>query len=351
MAMNSTIGCDLGDRFTYTCRLDKSGKVVERQRVATTPAKMEPFFQSQPKSLVVLEVGTHALWVLRLAAAAGHKVVVANPRQLPLIFKSDTKTDRNDAERLARLGRFDPALLAPVKLRGEEAQAHLAVVKSRDVLIGVRTRLVNHMRGIVKPFGVRLPSCTAASFHRKVGASVPAELKPALRSVLTTLARLADQIRKLDQEIARLCKRYSDTAQVGQPKGVGAVTSLGFILTIGDKHRFEKSRDVGSYYGLATRKQQSGASDPQLHISKAGNGYMRRMLVNCAHHILGPLGEDSDLRRWGHKLAERGGKSGKKRAAVAVARKLAVLMHRLWITGEVYQPLGYGQRQQKALTA
>jgi transposase len=352
MAMNSTIGCDLGDKFTYACRLDGSGKVIEEQRVATTPAAMEKFVRSQPRSLLVLEVGTHAHWVARLAEGAGHEVIVANARQLPLIYKSNTKTDRNDAERLARLGRLDPKLLAPVQLRSEQGLADLAVLKSREVLVRQRTRLVNHLRGIVKPFGVRLPSGEASSFHKKAGASIPAQLKAAAQPVLAILAQLAERIREFDQQIARLCKeKYPDTAVVGQLKGVGPVTSLGFVLTIGDKHRFQKSRDVGSYYGLTPRRQQSGDSDPQLRISKAGDGFIRRLLVNCAHYILGSFGEDSDLRRWGLKLAERGGKNGKKRAAVAVARKLAVLMHRLWITGEEYQPLGHGQRQQPASVA
>jgi transposase len=326
--------------------------VIEEQRVATTPAAVEKFVRSQPRSLLVLEVGTHAHWVARLAEGAGHEVIVANARQLPLIYKSNSKTDRNDAERLARLGRLDPKLLAPVQLRSEQGLADLAVLKSREVLVRQRTRLVNHLRGIVKPFGVRLLSGDASGFHKKAGASIPTQLKAAAQPVLAILAQLAERIRELDQQVARLCKeKYPDTAVVGQLKGVGPVTSLGFVLTIGDKHRFQKSRDVGCYYGLTPRRQQSGDSDPQLRISKAGDGFMRRLLVNCAHYILGSFGEDSDLRRWGLQLAERGGKNGKKRAAVAVARKLAVLMHRLWITGEEYQPLGYSLRQQPASVA
>lgn len=352
MAMNSTIGCDLGDRFTYTCQLDETGKVVERQRVATTPEKLGEFFRSKAKSLVILEVGSHAHWAARVAGAAGHEVLVANPRQLPLIYKSDSKTDRNDAERLARLGRVDPTLLAPVKLRSEQGQSDLAVLRARDALVRERTRLVNCLRGMVKPFGARLPGGDAKSFHKKAKEAIPATLKPAALPLLAMLGQLQKQIQRLDQRVLQLCKQsYPDTALVGQPKGVGPITALGFVLTIGDKHRFRKSRDVGSYYGLATRRQQSGDSDPQLRISKAGDGFMRRLLVNCAHHILGPFGEESDLRRWGQKLAERGGKNGKKRAAVAVARKLAVLMHRLWMTGEDYQPLGYGQRLQQATAA
>ena len=111
------------------------------------------------------------------------------------------------------------------------------------------------------------------------------------------------------------------------------------MLTIGDPERFQKSRMVGSFLGMRPKKQESGESKPQLGITKAGDLYLRKTLVNCAHHILGPNRKDSDLRRFGQRICARGGKNAKKRAVIAVARKLAVLLHRLWITGEVYEPL------------
>ena len=128
-------------------------------------------------------------------------------------------------------------------------------------------------------------------------------------------------------------------ALLKQVKGVGTLIALTFLLTLEDPHRFGKSRDVGGYLGLQPGRRNSGKSEPQLHISKEGDPYLRTLLVQGAQHILGPFGVDCDLRRWGLKLAERGGKSGKKRAIVATARKLAVLLHHLWVSAEVYEPL------------
>jgi transposase len=132
---------------------------------------------------------------------------------------------------------------------------------------------------------------------------------------------------------------HPEVALLRQVKGVGPLISLTFVLTLDDPQRFRRSRDVGCFLGLRPGRRNSGRSEPQLHISKEGDRYLRTLLVQGAHYILGPLGEDSDLRRWGLKLAQRGGKNAKKRAVVALARKLAVLLHKLWVSGEVYEPL------------
>ncbi len=120
---------------------------------------------------------------------------------------------------------------------------------------------------------------------------------------------------------------------------MGTLIALSFMLTLEDPHRFGKSRDVGCYLGLQPGRRNSGQSEPQMHISKEGDPYLRTLLVQRAQHILGPFGVDCDLRRGGLKLAERGGKSGEKRAIIATARKLAVLLHHLWVSGEAYEPL------------
>jgi transposase len=132
-----------------------------------------------------------------------------------------------------------------------------------------------------------------------------------------------------------------------QVEGVGPLTALTFVLTLEDPYRFEKSRSVGAYLGLVPASDKSGDRDPQRRISKEGDEMLRKLLVGSAHYILGPFGGDSDLRRHGEKIASRGAKNAKKRAAVAVARKLAVLLHRLWVTGEVYDPLYNAHRSQE----
>jgi transposase len=336
--ITETIGCDLGDKQSELFVL--RGKEGARASIKTTRKAFTAFFTRAPAH-VVLEVGTHSRWIAKLLEGLGHRVTVANPRKVQLIGQSSQKSDANDAELLARLGRADESLLSPIQHRSQRAQADLAVAKTRDVLIRARTKLVNHARGLVKSFGERLPSGPAEGFHRKARAHVPELLRPALEPLFAALDSLELQIKALDKRIKELAAAYDDVDVISQPKGVGTLTALVFLLTLEDKTRFKKSRMVGPFVGLNPKRDQSGDSDKQLGITKTGDTYLRQLLVNCANHILGPFGADSDLRRWGLALASRGGVNARKRAKVAVARKLAVLMHRLWVTGEVYQPIGY----------
>jgi len=343
---SETIGCDLGDKWSDICVLDAAGEVKLRTRVRTTGSGMRGFF-SRPATHVVIEVGAHSRWVSALLTELGHRVTLANPRQVNLISQSHKKDDRKDAELLARLGRADVKLLAPVQHRSMQAQADLAVAKARDVLVATRTKLVNHIRGTVKSFGAALPKCSAESFARKTRDLVPIELRAALDAVYQALERIDEQIIEQDKMIERVAKKYPEVEVVSQPKGVGVLTALVFVLTLENKERFTKSRMVGPYIGLSPGKRKSGNGDPQLRITKAGDPFLRRLLVNAANYVLGPFGQECDLRAWGQELAKRGGKNARKRAKVAVARKLAVLMHRLWVTGEVFEPLGYHQRQRE----
>jgi transposase len=343
--ISETIGCDLGDKKSELCVLGADGAVTLRTSVRMTRKAMTTFF-TRTAAHVVIEVGAQSRWVAQLLEELGHKVTIANPRRVKAISDSDTKTDRRDAELLARLGRADIHLLAPVQHRSRQAQAHLAVAKGRDTLVATRTKLVNHVRGTVKSFGERLPSCTAASFARQTRLLIPKDLKAAVDPIYQALDQIDAQIKDYDKLIERIAKQYDpDVAAVSQINGVGILTTLVFILTVGDKTRFKKSRMAGAFFGLRPRKSQSGKGDPELRITKSGDPFVRRLLVNGANYILGPFGQDSDLRRWGLELAKRGGKNAKKRAKVAVARKLAVMMHRLWVTGEVYEPLGYQSRR------
>ena len=332
-----TIGCDLGDRVSELFVISADGQ-VSRARVKTTPQGFREGFTGPPAH-VIIEVGPHSRWASRLLAELGHTVTVANPRRLKLISANDSKTDRNDAELLARLGRVDKALLAPIEHRGAVAQADLAVAKARDILVESRTRLINCARGMAKSAGALLPRCSAEAFHKKAREHIPEMLRPALDPLFATLEQLDAAIRKHDQEITRLASKYPEVEILSQPVGVGKLTALVFLLTLEDKGRFKSSRQVGAYLGLRPRRDQSGSSDKHLRITKAGDTFLRRLLVSCATYILGPRARDSDLRRWGQELAKRGGKNAMRRARIAVARKLAVLMHRLWVTGEVYEPL------------
>jgi transposase len=335
-----TIGLDLGDRSSWYCVLDEAGNVLVEQRLSTTAQAMREVFGAKPCSRMALETGMHSPWVSRLLSELGHEVIVAHARKVRLIGESRRKDDRLDARTLARLARIDPQLLCPVQHRSAKAQADLTVIRARAGLVRARTALVNTARGLAKSYGERLRGCNVRNMNPEKAQALSPELQAALGPLLAGIESLSERIQEYNQRIEQLAKEsYPQTALLKQVQGVGTLIGLTFLLTLEDPRRFRKSRDVGCYLGLQPARRNSGQSEPQLHISKEGDPYLRTLLVQGAHHILGPFGVDSDLRRWGLKLAERGGKSGKKRAIVATARKLAVLLHHLWISGEAYEPL------------
>jgi transposase len=345
-----TIGLDLGDRSSCYCVLDETGRIVMEQKVSTTPKALQAAFGAMPHSRIALETGMHSPWISRLLSALGHEVIVAHARNVRLIGESRRKDDRLDAQTLARLARIDPQLLCPVKHRSAKAQADLTVIRARAGLVRARTALVNTARGLAKSYGERLRGCNVRNMNPEKAAGLSAELQTALEPLLVALQSLSEQIGEYNERIEKLAQEsYPQVALLKQIKGVGTLIALTFLLTLEDAHRFRKSRDVGCYLGLQPGRRNSGQSEPQMHISKEGDPYLRTLLVQGAQHILGPFGVDCDLRRWGLKLAERGGKSGKKRAIIATARKLAVLLHHLWVSGEVYKPLH--NSNQKAMLA
>jgi transposase len=341
-----TIGFDLGDRSSWYCVLDERGEVLLEQKVSTTPKAIQEVFGGMPRSRIALETGMHSPWVSRLLSALGHEVIVAHARNVRLIGESRKKDDRLDAQTLARLARIDPQLLSPVKHRSAKAQADLTVIRARAGLVRARTALVNTARGLAKSYGERLRGCNVRNMNPEKAEGLSVELQKALEPLLAGIESLSERIREYNEGIEQLAEQsYPQVARLKQVKGVGTLIALTFLLTLEDAHRFRKSRDVGCYLGLQPGRRNSGQSEPQMHISKEGDPYLRTLLVQGAHHILGPFGADSDLRRWGLKLAERGGKSGKKRAIIATARKLAVLLHRLWVSGEVYEPLRHSTQR------
>jgi transposase len=340
-----TIGLDLGDRSSHYCLLDERGRILEESKTATSPKAMEAAFGAMPRSRIALETGTHSPWVSRLLSKLGHEVIVAHARKVRLIGESRKKDDRLDAQTLARLARVDPQLLCPVKHRSAKAQADLTVIRARAGLVRARTALVNTTRGLAKSYGERLRGCNVRNMNPEKADSLSPELQTALQPLLAGIEVLSEQIREYNERIEKLAEEsYPQVRLLKQVKGVGTLIAMTFLLTLEDPHRFRKSRDVGSYLGLQPGRRNSGQSEPQMHISKEGDPYLRTLLVQGAQHILGPFGRDCDLRRWGLKLAERGGRNAKKRAIIATARKLAVLLHHLWASGEVYEPLHNSQR-------
>jgi transposase len=344
-----TVGVDLGDRKSYLCRLNGAGEVVERRTISTTRANVEEHFRRLSHGRVVMEVGTHSPWVSRVLEELGHEVIVANPAKIRG-KKTRRKSDKIDAEFLARQGRADPRLLYPIEHRGEAAQADLVLLGTRDALVKCRSMLISHVRGVVKSLGGRLPECSAESFHHKVKPHVPDSVGAVLEETLKEIQSLTGRIRALDREVERkVVEEYPEALAMQQIKGVGPITALCFALVVEDPKRFRRRRAVGAYMGLVPNLDESGEQQPELGISKAGNEMCRRYLVQAAQYILGQFGPDTDLRRWGTALI--GGstsRKAKKRAVIAVARKLSVLMLRLWVTGESYQPLYNAELRQAA---
>ena len=334
-----TIGMDLGDKNHIAVVFDADGKELDVSKVTNTKRALHKYFKQYKGAKVAIEAGTHSPWISRLLEEMNCRVCVGNPRKLRFIWDSKDKSDERDARMLGMVCRIEPRLLSPLRHRSSQAHADLALVKSRDILVTSRTKLINHARGLVKTLGERLPKCSSASFVRRCEPHVPSELRPALESIFHVIGQLTEQIKTLDVQIDKLCQdRYPESERLRQVPGIGPVTALFYVLTIEDPARFSKSRQVGPFLGLTPRRDQSGETDKQLHITKAGDKYLRQLLVSSAQYIIGPFGPDSHLRRHGMHIAARGGKNAKKRAVVAVARKLAVLLHQLWQSRQSYEP-------------
>ena len=336
---NVTIGLDLGDRTSRTYEVSAAGECVREATVVTTVAGITRYFEQRPRCRVVVEVGTHSPWVSRLLEQLGHACVVANPSAMFVGRPRRRRNDRLDARFLARQGRTDVELLYPLTHRSADAQRDLEYLRARDQLVAVRSKLINHVRGTVKSSGARLAKCSAEAFAKRAPSELPAAIAPALMPLVDVIADLTRRIAAAETQLAALIReRHPVAERLQQPAGVGPITALAFVLLIEDPTRFQKSRDVGPYFGLVPRLDESGTSSPQLRISKTGDAFGRRLLVSAAHYILGPFGPECDLRRYGAAIAQRGGKNAKKRAVVAVARKLAVLLHQLWVSGATYDP-------------
>jgi transposase len=334
------IGIDIGDKFSYVALVGRGGAILAEERLKTSREHFKAFFSPYKGIRVVCEAGTHSPWISALLKNLGVDLLVANPNNTGrAIAANGKKNDKLDAVLLAELGLNSPRLLRPIRHRGRGAQADLAVIRARDALVSVRTKMINAARGLVKSWGARLRAASAEAFSRSAGEDVPEELKPALDPLLEMIDRLTGTIRDYDKKIKKLCSKYPETGRLQQIAGVGPLVSLAYVLTLESPKHFKKSRQTGAFLGLVTRQNDSGELKPQLRITKAGNCYLRQLLVTAAHYILSCRGPDCDLKRFGDRLSRSGGKRGKKKAVVAVARKLAVLLHRLWSSGVAYDPL------------
>ena len=336
-----TIGVDLGDTKHRYHVLDQAGNEIRRGSLPNTHLALSRLAGDYPGARIAIEVGTHSPWVSWHLNEAGCEVIIANARKLRAIYENERKCDERDAQMLARLARMDPGLLHPVTHISKQAMTDRLALSSREQLVDARKRLIQAVRSMVKSLGHRIASCSAGRFPEVARDALNAEegVMLGIGPMLTAIEGISVSIRELDEQIDRLgTESHPVTRQLRQITGVGPITALAFVLAVEDPRRIEKTRDIGAYLGIVPRRDQSGSTDKSLGISKTGNAYVRKLLVQCAQYILGAHGPDCELRRFGLRLASRGGKAHKKKAMVAVARKLAVLMLSLWKSGEDYQP-------------
>lgn len=336
----NVIGMDISDRDakTYGERPDGT-KLLETTLPldrAVLEASLRPYLELDP--VVVLEAGTHSNWLSDFLLGMGFRdVLVANPRDLKLISHSKKKNDRIDARKLARIGRVAPELLAAIKPRSAPARLTRSLVGTRAAAVKARTMLVNNVRGTVKAMGGRLADCDPDQFHRHAN-SLDESLVPFVTPMMNLIECLTETIEYYDEIITDHVAESPAAERLAEVPGIGPITALSFVACVDDPHRFKRNRNIGAYLGLVPGLDESGELRKQLPITKAGDPYMRELLVMTAQRFLMKNGKDCDLKRWGRDLMERGGKNGRKRAVVAVARKLAVMLLTLWKSGQDYRP-------------
>ncbi len=341
--LTTVIGIDLGDLRHAVCVIDSAGEIIEEVTITNTRESLAKLAKKYPGSRIAMEVGSHSPWISRWLTELGCEVIVANPRKLRAIYQNERKSDELDAQMLAKLARADISLLHPVQHGSEQAQRDLLRIKLRDNLVRQRVDVISAVRFTLKALGVRLASPNTNCFA-KCARGYLAERDPELLAMiegsLHVIDEMTKQIRQFDREIEQLCdNHYPETKRLREIRGIGPITALCFVLVIEDPHRIDKTLDVGAYLGLVPKRDQSGKSDKELGISKCGNAYLRRLLVSAAQYMLGPFGEECDLKTRGLRLAERGGRGAKKKAVVATARKLSVVMLGVWKNQTNYEPL------------
>ncbi|EDM29441.1 transposase IS116/IS110/IS902 [Lentisphaera araneosa HTCC2155] len=339
-----TIGIDLGNKKHDICVLNSAGEKIDQTKIENNIVCLEEYFEQYKacsKVRVAMEVGASSLWISTKLKDMGFHVIIANARKLRMIWADTNKCDERDAEKIARVARMDPTLLHGIKHRSISAQQMLSVIRAREHFVVARTKCINCVRGLLKSLGAtNLPSCASNRFGERMFEYLPDELIPTLGELLEECKDLTDRINRLDDRILQISEESCPEAiKLQQIPGVGPITALSFVLTIDDPKRFHKSRDLGPFLGLTPKRDQSGECDKQLSITKQGDRYLRSLLVGSAQFILSDRSPDSDLKSYGLRITGRGGKIAKKKAVVAIARKLGILMHRIWISGENYDPL------------
>ena len=328
----TTIGMDVSDRTTKVCVMAKergARRILEETTIPTTVDGLRTYLSGKCADWpVVFETGSHSRWMKREVESLGMKAIVANPSRLRMVTESNTKNDRNDARELARFALADVELLHPVRLRGERCQQVLRLMKARDMLVKVRTMHVNELRGFAKSMGFRLPGCPANKVHALDKAGWPDDFESLAWPLMDMLETIDLKIRAYESQIRSLAESVELRDKIDRVRevyGIGLLSGAALVASIdADPGRFRKARDAGAYFGLVPKQRQSGEMDVQCHITRAGSGFVRRLMIEAAQIAMRESARDTDIKLKGLRICARGGKIAKKRALVAVARCLVV---------------------------
>lgn len=331
-------GMDVHKKYIRVSQIDEEGDVIGELKLRTKKKFLQRQFDLEEPMRIVLETGTHAAWIARTLRDLGHEVIVAHARRIQLICQSRKKDDRTDAEVLARLGRSDLDLLIDTHVRGEAAQRIRTMLNARRALVESRTKLSNQVRSTVRQAGFRLPDGDPARLPELIEES---EIEPilleAVRPLAEMITELTEQIEEYEETLKEIADRIDVVKRLRQIDGVGWQTALCFVVTIEKPGRFQKSKKVAAYVGLDPTVRNSGNEDSDENntgsISKRGDSLLRWLLVQAGHSLMRTK-KDSELKQFAERIKER---KCTQVAAVAAARKIAVLMHVLWVTQRDYE--------------
>ena len=327
------VAIDVHDEYSQICVMNQARELLVEAKVPTTRVALSDFFRQREASRVVLEAGPHSLWISELLIELGHEPIVCHARRIRLIAESRNKNDRVDAQTLVRLSLSDLQLLRPIELRSRRTLDERSIVRTRAAMVETHKRLRTMLRGMVKPFGVRLPAGKVRALVAASTANLPTHAKTGVESLLKILAVVADEIRSLDQHVESLVESHPATRRLQTIPGVGPLVAIAFVHAIEDPARFG-ANDVGPFLGLTpSNRSSAGKKLAAKESGRPGDPYVRSLLVQSAWTLMNSRSE-SDIARWGRRLVER---IGPKKAAIALARKLATLMHHIWLHDEDFR--------------
>ena len=335
--MEHYVGLDVSLKLTAICVVDQTGSVIREGMVDSAPETIAEFVTSNAPSVVRigLEAGPTATWLWTELKQLGLPVICIDARHAKAVLKMQiNKSDRNDAAGIARI--MQTGWFKEVRVKDLDSHYIKALLASRALLVKIKRDLENQVRGLLKNLGLVIGRAKLNVFAVRAEELIERrpELMAAVRPLLDARNAIEQQVDDLDRKVMRLARNDAQVRRFMTAPGVGPVTALCFLATIDDPTRFKRSRSVGAYVGLTTRRYASGETDWTGRISKWGDKMLRSYLYEAANVLLTRVAKWSTLKAWGIRLAKR---SGLRKAKVAVARKLAVILHRMWIEGTEFK--------------